>query len=114
MCETFHDITVDDDNGDKVAIHRELMKQLCKYQKELLENAAEWQDGYEVIGLPECRGVHLFHKACLNQQMTSGNGEFIKCAVCETTYGKRVGDMPDGTMKWVLCEDKADKCQGYE
>ena len=28
------------------------------------------------------------------------NGEYIKCAICEVTYGVRMGDMPKGTMNW--------------
>ncbi len=33
-------------------------------------------------------------------QKKSTNGDYIKCAICETTYGERIGDMPDGIMKW--------------
>ena len=35
------------------------------------------------------------------QFKNSENG-FIKCGVCETTYGKRIGEMPDGVMTWKL------------
>lgn len=67
-------------------------------------------DDYQVIILPKCKGIHLYHKECLLQQLNSSsnntNGEFIKCAVCETTYGKRVGEMPDGEMEWRICNDK--------
>ena len=30
------------------------------------------------------------------------NGDFIKCAICEVTYGIRFGDMPNGTMHWSM------------
>ena len=51
-----------------------------------------------MVILPECKGTHCFHKGCLVNQKNSTNGDYIKCAICETTYGERIGDMPDGIM----------------
>lgn len=71
-------------------------------------------DSFEVVQLSNCKGIHLFHKECLvNQYMASGgkHGDFIKCAVCETTYGVRIGPMPDGTMSWRTIKYQ---CPGHE
>lgn len=42
----------------------------------------------------------MFHKPCLKNQLEHSKGHHIKCAVCETIYGKRIGEMPPGTMTW--------------
>jgi deltex-like protein len=71
-------------------------------------------DSFPVVALSNCKGVHLFHKECLvNQYASSGGkeGDFIKCAVCETTYGVRIGQMPDGEMKWRTTNVS---CPGFE
>lgn len=88
------------------------MVKLRDHQLQLLKNlettghkvadAGGDDENYEVIGLPNCKGVHLYHKECLLQMMKSNKEDYIKCAVCETNYGIRVGSMPDGTFRWSL------------
>ena len=93
MCPLFD--TIEDENGP------DLMKSIIETQNKLHENIVSGSlKDYEVVGLPHCKGIHLFHKECLLNQFNSAKQEFIKCAVCESTYGVRTGDMPHGIMKW--------------
>ena len=97
------------------------MDKLRESQKQIIQNMQTTgnksgdpngdDEAYQVIALPKCKGVHLFHKECLHQQFKHQKGDFITCSVCETLYGTRIGGMPDGTMTWGL---KKQSCQGYE
>ena len=55
-------------------------------------------DDYDVVSMPRCLGVHAFHQACLNHYLDSKGGTFMKCAVCQVTYGIQTGTMPKGEM----------------
>lgn len=80
-----------------------LVEDVCKKQQELFEKVKGGKlEEHTVVYLPQCKGAHLYHKECLLLQFKSSENGFIKCGVCETTYGKRMGEMPDGTMTWRL------------
>lgn len=97
------------------------MSTLQKYQQKVLNNFKKTgnkvgnqvggdKDAYEAIILPRCKGVHLFHKTCLDGWQQSKGGEFLDCPVCQTIYGIRTGAMGDGTMEWQLI---GNVCEGY-
>ena len=121
MSELFDDIEIDENETDQAKVHQDLMGKLRKTQKQMQANVLTTgnkssepggdNEGYTVICLPKCKGVHLFHKECIHQQFLHKTGDFITCAVCETIYGIRVGSMPDGQMTWRLVNSA---CQGYE
>ena len=76
------------------------MPKLMAEQQKLHDPNAILGDDYEVIMMPRCLGVHAYHQACLSQYMNSKGGEFLKCCVCEITYGLQTGTMPNGQMSW--------------
>lgn len=45
--------------------------------------------------MSQCKS-HCFHADCLQSQL--GDKSYLKCAVCNFTYGQQTGSMPDGTM----------------
>jgi deltex-like protein len=55
----------------------------------------------------------LFHKECLLSQYKVAQGEFLKCAVCETAYGVRTGEMPNGKMQWRLVTTSLPGFEGH-
>jgi len=57
---------------------------------------------------------HFFHISCLIMQMSSGNGDCLKCPNCSKYYGTFTGDMPAGTMKVTFYNKGSMPCAGYE
>lgn len=44
---------------------------------------------------------HMFHQACLRAMLTSGNvTSYMQCPTCKVIYGKKMGNQPEGTMKY--------------
>ena len=121
LSELFDDIEIDENEQDEAKVHNDLLQKLQENQKTLLLNLQTTgnkcgaggtdAEGYQTIALSRCKGNHLYHKECLHNQLGNAKGDFIKCAVCETTYGIRVGEMPDGVLSWKLTTEA---CQGYE
>ena len=69
------------------------------YSKKMNGKANE--DDLPVVRLGNCQGMHFFHKECIENQLKSGeSNQFLKCAICNTLYGKQTGEMPPGTMAW--------------
>lgn len=62
-----------------------------------------------VILLDKCTD-HFFHIECIS--MLVKNKESFKCPVCSKIYGILYGDMPDGTMKAFITENR--HCSGYK
>ena len=58
------------------------------------------EDIINVVQLGKCKGMHFFHKDCIDGQFKSNESLFIKCAVCNIIYGKQMGEMPPGSMNW--------------
>ena len=84
MCELWDDIS-DSTN---------LWQDLIKYQENLqnsIANNANFLTSYQPVAMNKCAGIHLYHKDCLLNQYNSQKGNFLKCAVCESTYGVRFG-----------------------
>ena len=95
MCELWDDI------ADSENLAQKLVKSQEALQKSI-ESDQNFLGTYQPVSLPDCAGIHLYHKDCLLGQYNSQNGDFLKCAVCEVTYGIRFGTQPDGTMEWHI------------
>ena len=67
-------------------------------------------DGPGVAVMLPCN--HSFHANCLLQQFDVYKKAHLECAVCKRVYGGvRVGNMPDGVMKWRVVPLA---CDGYQ
>jgi hypothetical protein len=57
-------------------------------------------------------GDHFFHAACLLHLQGAAN--FLRCPVCNTSYGVITGDMPKGTMSYKRHPPNDIPCEGFE
>jgi len=110
QCELY-EIETNEEETDAEKMHAETMEKVSKAHDEFKKTGPSG-----IVGLGNCKGIHLFHKECLiHQYKNSGGSEsdnhFIKCAVCEVTYGVRSGPMPDGVMNWRTL--KGVQCAGH-
>lgn len=79
----------------------------CTICLEELKEAPRSGPGAAVI-LP-CH--HSFHASCLYEQFNMYKKAHLECAVCKRVYGGvRMGNMPDGVMKWRVSPYR---CDGY-
>jgi hypothetical protein len=52
---------------------------------------------------------HAFHRGCLLEYINKSS--WFKCPKCMKTFGKMLGDMPEGIMSCTLDPEK--KCAGF-
>eukprot|EP01100_Stratorugosa_tubuloviscum_P004706 TRINITY_DN218_c0_g1_i1.p1 TRINITY_DN218_c0_g1~~TRINITY_DN218_c0_g1_i1.p1 ORF type:complete len:308 (-),score=154.72 TRINITY_DN218_c0_g1_i1:144-1004(-) len=61
----------------------------------------------ECVLLSQCKG-HYFHADCISQCYDKG---YVRCPVCSYIYGTKIGNQPNGTMKYVIVKHL--QCSGF-
>ena len=65
---------------------------------------------YDVVLMDRCTD-HPYHRECLQLQLQSKGGQYLRCSTCNQVYGVRTGDMPSGKMTWNL---RKMRCSGFK
>ena len=92
------------------------LAQIIEAQKKLLQAKVNGVklDALNVVKMSQCQGMHFYHKECLEGQLQAGESKsYLKCAVCNISYGLQTGEMPPGTMTWKTVSNRLIGIDGY-
>ncbi|GAB6018819.1 putative E3 ubiquitin-protein ligase dtx2 [Chamberlinius hualienensis] len=67
--------------------------------EQLTASSSYADDDDTVLQFTKCE--HMFHQPCLKAMLNCGNAtSYIQCPTCKVIYGKKIGNQPEGIMKY--------------